>query len=76
MYMGGSNKTLSKKFLDEPAYVCDYSPSEDTVAAIAIQDGSQLIYCVAANTSQGFKVKPFVSDILELLSQVYNASDE
>lgn len=37
MYMGGGNKTLSKKFLDELAYVCDYSPSGDTVAAIVIR---------------------------------------
>ena len=76
MYMGGSNKTLSKKFLDELAYICDYSPTGDTVAAIAVQDGPQLIYWVAANTSQESKVKPFLFDILELLSQVYNASDD
>jgi hypothetical protein len=30
---GYSNKTLRKKFLDELAYICDYSPSGDTVAS-------------------------------------------
>lgn len=44
--------------------------------AIAIQDGPYLIYRVAANTSQGPKVKPFLSDILQLLGQVYHANDE
>jgi len=73
---GGNKKTLSKKFLDELAYICDYSPGGDTVAAIAIQDGPHLIYWVAANTSKGSKVKPFLSDILQLLGQVYNASEE
>ncbi|KAI4147220.1 MAG: hypothetical protein LQ340_005658, partial [Diploschistes diacapsis] len=72
----GSNKTLNKNLLDELAYICDYSPSGDTVSAIAIQDGPGLIYWVAANTSQGPKVKPFLSGILQLLGQVYNASDE
>jgi len=76
MYTDGSNKRLSERFLDELAYICDYSPSGDTVAAIAIQDGPHLIYWVAANTSQGSKVRPFLSNILELLGQVYNASDE
>jgi len=75
-YLDGSNKTLSKRFLDELAYICDYSPGGDTVAAIAIQDGPHLIYWVAANTSKGSKVKPFLSDILQLLGQVYNASEE
>lgn len=76
MYMGGSNRTLSKKFFDELAYVCDYSPNGDIVAAIAVQDGPQLIYWIAANTSQESQVKPFLSDILELFSHVYNASDD
>ena len=76
MYTDGSNKRLSERFLDELAYICDYSPGGDTVAAIAIQDGPHLIYWVAANTSQGSKVKPFLLNILELLAQVYNASDE
>ena len=75
-YTDGSNKRLSERFLDELAYICDDSPSGDTVAAIAIQDGPHLIYWVAANTSQASKVKPFLSNILELLGQVYNASDE
>jgi hypothetical protein len=57
-YLDGSNKTLRKKFLDELAYICDYSPSGNTVTAIAIRDGPQLIYWVAANTNQGSKVKP------------------
>ena len=56
--------------------MCDYSPGGDTVAAISIQDGPQLIYWVAANTSQGSKVEPFLSDILQLLGQVYDASEE
>ncbi len=43
-YLDGSNKTLSKRFLNELAYICDYSPDEDTVAAIAIQNGPHLIY--------------------------------
>ena len=72
----GNNRILSKKFLDELAYICDYSPGGDTVAAIAIQDGPRLIYWVAANTNQGSKVKPFLSEILQLLGQVYNASEE
>ncbi len=75
-YLDGSNKTLSKRFLDELAYICDYSPGGDTVAAIAIQDGPHLIYWVVANTSKGSKIKPFLSDILQLLGQVYNASEE
>lgn len=76
MCIDGSNKTLNKNFLDELAYICDYSPSGDTVVAIAIQDGPYLVYWVAADTNQGSKVKPFLSDILQLLGQVYNASDE
>ena len=59
-----TNDVLYKDFL----YVCDCSPSEDTVAATAIQDGPQLIYRVAANASQGFKIKLFLSDILQLLA--------
>src|SRR3954453_12555270 len=43
-YLDSGNKTLRKKFLDELAYTCDYLPSGGTVAAIAIQDGPQLIY--------------------------------
>lgn len=74
--LGGSNNALCKKFLDELAYMCDYSPSGDTVAAIAIQDGPQPTYWVAANASQGSKVKPFLSNILQLLAQVYEASEE
>ncbi|KAI9774032.1 MAG: hypothetical protein M1839_001917 [Geoglossum umbratile] len=75
-HLDGGNTTLRKKFLDGLAYICDYSPRGDTVAAIAIQDGPQLIYWVAANTNQGSKVKPLLSDILQLLSQVYGASEE
>jgi hypothetical protein len=73
---GNDDKTLKKRFLDELAYVCDYSPSGDTVAAIAIEDRPQLIYWVAANRSQGPKVKPFLSHVLLLLGQVYNASED
>lgn len=76
LYMNDSNKTLSKKFLDELAYVCDYSSSEDTVTTIAIQNDSRLIYWVVANISQESKVNSFLFDILELLSQVYNATNE
>ncbi|KAH0562342.1 hypothetical protein GP486_002968 [Trichoglossum hirsutum] len=75
-YLDGGNKTLRKKFLDELAYICNYSPSGGTEAAIAIQDGPQLIYRVAANTNQGLKVKPLLSDILQFLGQVYDASEE
>ena len=74
--LSGSNNSLCKKFLDELAYICDYSPSGDTVAAIAIQDGPQPTYWVAANASQGSKVKPFLLNILQLLAQVYKASEE
>ena len=76
MNIDASDKRLSKRFLDALAYVCDYLPGGDTVAAIAIQDGPCLTYWVAANTSQGSKVKPFLSSILELLREVYNANDE
>ena len=76
LYIDGSDRRLSKRFLDELAYICDYTPSGDTVAAVAIQEGPHLIYWVAANTNQGPKVKPFLTNILELLGQVYNASDE
>ena len=76
MYTDGSDKRLSERFIVELAYICDYSPGGDTVAAIAIQDCPHLIYWVAANTSQGSKFKPFLLNILELLAQVYNASDE
>jgi len=62
--LDGGNKSLRNKFLDELAYICDYSPSGDTVAAIAIEDEPQLTYWIAANASQGSKVKPFLSDIL------------
>ena len=75
-YLDGSNKTLSKRFLNELAYICDYSPDEDTVAAIAIQNGPHLIYWVTANTSKESKIKPFLFDILQLLDQMYNASEE
>lgn len=74
-----NDKRLSKRFLDELAYMCDYSPSGDTVAAVAIQDGPRLTYWVAANTNKGSKVKlmkSFLLSILERLGQVYNASDE
>jgi hypothetical protein len=75
-FIDSGSKTLRKRFLDELAYICDYSPSGDTVAAIAIEDGPQLVYWVAANTPQGSKVKPFLSDILRLLGEVYGASNE
>ena len=71
-----TDDVLYKNFLDELAYVCDWSPGGDTVAAVAIQDGPQLIYRVAANASQGSKVELFLSDILQLLAQVYEASEE
>ena len=74
--LDGSYEALHKRFLDELAYVCDFSPSGDTVAAVAIQDGPQPTYWVAANTSQGSKVKPFLSDTLHLIAQVYEASEE
>ena len=74
--LGSSSSSLCKRFLDELAYICDYSPGGDTVAAVAIQDGPQVIYRVAANSSQGSKVKPFLSSILELLSKVYEANEE
>ena len=74
--LGNTNDILYKSFLDELAYVCDCSPNGDTVAAIAIQDGPQLIYRVATNASQGSKVESFLSDILQLLAQVYEASEE
>ena len=76
MYVDDSNKRLSKRFLDELAYICDYSPSGDTMAAIAIQGGPRLPYWVTANSNQGSKVKPFLSNVLEDLGQIYNASDE
>lgn len=43
-YLDDSNKTLSKRFLNELAYICDYSLNEDTVTTIAIQNESHLIY--------------------------------
>lgn len=43
-YLDDSNKTLSKRFLNELAYICDYSLDEDTVMTIAIQNESHLIY--------------------------------
>ena len=46
------------------------------MTAIAIQDGLQLIYWVAANASHESKVKQFLSDILLLLSQVYEEGGE
>ena len=75
-YFDGSGKTLRQKFLDGLAYICDYTASGKTVAAIAIQGGPQLVYWVAANTNQGPRVKPFLSNILRLLGQVYDASEE
>ena len=74
--LNDSNKSLRNKFLNELAYICDYSSSKDTMAAIAIQNKFQLIYWVAANISQGSKVKFFLFDILQLLGQVYDASEE
>jgi hypothetical protein len=75
-YSDDGIKTPRKKFLDELAYMCDYSAGGDTVAAIAIQDGPQLVYWVAANTSQGSRVKPFLSGILQLLGEACGASEE
>jgi len=43
-YLNDSNKTLSKRFLNELAYICNYSLNEDTVITIAIQNESHLIY--------------------------------
>lgn len=74
--LGNSSTSLCKRFLDELAYICDYSPGGDTVAAVAIQDGPQVIYRVAANTNQCSKVKPFLSDILQLLAKVYEANEK
>ena len=76
MYMDGSNKTLNKKFFDELAFVYDYSSNKNIVAAIAIQDGPQLIYWVITNISKKSKVKSFLFDILKLFSQVYNANND
>ncbi len=43
-YLDDSNKTLSKRFLNELAYICNYSLNEDTVMIIMIQNKSHLIY--------------------------------
>ncbi len=75
-YLDDSNKTLSKRFLNELAYICNYSLDEDTVTAITIQNESHLIYWVVANTSKESKIKSFLFDILQLLDQMYNASEE
>ncbi|KAH0566495.1 hypothetical protein GP486_000113 [Trichoglossum hirsutum] len=72
----GGVKTPRKKFLDELAYVCDFSAGGATVTAVAIQDGPQLVYWVAANDIKGARVKSFLSDILQLLGQAYDAGEE
>ncbi|KAK6352105.1 hypothetical protein TWF730_008936 [Orbilia blumenaviensis] len=69
------NRELRKQFLDQLAYICDYMRGGDTVTAIAVEDGPQLKYWIAANTNQGPKIKPLVSDILERLKNAFGISD-
>ena len=62
---------LCMKFLDELAYICDYAPGGDTVAAIAIEDGCGPTYWVSANKNQAAKVKPFLNGVLSLLASAH-----
>ncbi len=75
-YLDDSNKTLSKRFLNELAYICNYSLDEDTVTTIAIQNESHLIYWMIINTSKESKIKSFLFNILQLLDQMYNTSEK
>ncbi|KAF3287501.1 hypothetical protein TWF970_007221 [Orbilia oligospora] len=75
-FCSDDNRDLKKQFLDQLAYVCDYETGGDTVTAIAVEDGPELKYWVAANTDKSSTILPYISSILASLETVFEAPEE
>jgi hypothetical protein len=68
---------LRRAFLDQLAYVCDYTKGGDTVTAIALEaQPSGVIFWITANSEVSRRTMSFLEQLLKTLQLSYRAGSD